>query len=256
MSPIALSLAFVAGLVSFISPCCLPMVPMYLSYLAGIAGRGAPVGALASPAGAGGRSVGTVTGVHAPPTRALILLHAVAFVAGFSVVFVALGASASLLGVLLRAHLLLLRHVAGILIVLFGLHTAGLLRLSWLYRDRRARVDPTVGVGFGRSAALGLAFAAGWSPCIGPMLGSILLLAGNAATLGQGVLLLTAYSVGLGLPFLLAAAFVQGLAERLRRINRFFGVMNLIAGALLVTMGIMVYAGVFLRLATLFQPAV
>jgi len=253
MSPVELGLAFVAGLVSFVSPCCLPMVPMYLSYLAGIAGRGTAVTALISPAGAG---AGTAIAVRARPSRALIMLHAAAFVAGFSVIFVALGASASVLGVLLRTHLLLLRHVAGLLIVLFGLHTAGVLRVSWLYRERRAHVDPTVGVGLGRSAALGLAFAAGWSPCIGPMLGSILLLAGNVATLGQGVLLLVAYSVGLGLPFLLAAAFVQGLAERLRRVNRYFGAINLVAGELLVLMGVMVYAGVFLRLATVFQPAV
>ncbi len=254
MSSVELSLAFAAGLVSFVSPCCLPMVPMYLSYLAGIAGRGTPVAAFASPASTGGTSAVTTAGVQ--PSRALILLHAAAFVAGFSVIFVALGASASVLGVLLRTHLLLLRHVAGILIVLFGLHTAGLLRVSWLYRERRAHVDPTTGVGVGRSAALGLAFAAGWSPCIGPMLGSILLLAGNAATLGQGVLLLVAYSLGLGLPFLLAAFFVQGLAVRLRRINRYFGVINLTSGALLVLMGVMVYAGVFLRLAALFQPAI
>jgi len=248
VSPIELGLAVVAGLVSFISPCCLPMVPMYLSYLAGIAGRGTTVAALASPT-----STGAVTAVRAQPSHALIMLHAAAFVAGFSVIFVALGASASVLGVLLRTHLLLLRHVAGILIVLFGLHTAGFPRVSWLYRERRARVDPMVGVGLGRSAALGLAFAAGWSPCIGPMLGSILLLAGNTATLGQGVLLLVAYSAGLGIPFLVAAVFVQGLAERLRRVNRYFGAINLVAGALLVTMGVMVYAGVFLRLATLFQ---
>jgi len=253
MSPVELGLAFVAGLVSFVSPCCLPMVPMYLSYLAGIAGRGTVVTALASPAGTG---AGPAIAVRVQPSRALIMLHAAAFVAGFSVIFVALGASASVLGVLLRTHLLLLRHVAGILIVLFGLHTAGVLRVSWLYRERRAHVDPTVGVGLGRSAALGLAFAAGWSPCIGPMLGSILLLAGNVATLEQGVLLLVAYSAGLGLPFLLAAAFVQGLAERLRRVNRYFGAINLVAGALLVLMGVMVYAGVFLRLATLFQPPV
>lgn len=253
MSPVELGLAFVAGIVSFVSPCCLPMVPMYLSYLAGIAGRGTTVTALASPVGTG---TGTAITMRAQPSRVLIMLHAAAFVAGFSVIFVALGASASVLGVLLRTHLLLLRHVAGVLIVLFGLHTAGLLRLSWLYRERRAHVDPTTGVGLGRSAALGLAFAAGWSPCIGPMLGSILLLASNTATLGQGVLLLVAYSVGLGLPFLLAAAFVQGLAERLRRVNRYFGAINLVAGALLVVMGVMVYAGVFLRLAILFQPPV
>ena len=248
MSPVELVLAFAAGVVSFVSPCCLPMVPMYLSYLGGIAGRGTtqPVSQLAS-----GGAVAVIQ-----PSRGLILLHAAWFVAGFSAVFVALGASASMLGVFLRLHLLIVRHVAGIVIVLLGLHTAGILRLSWLYRERRPRIDPTVGVGMGRSGLLGVAFGAGWSPCIGPMLGSILLLASNAGTLGQGVLLLLAYALGLGLPFLLAAFFVQGLAAQLRRVNRYFGLINLVAGALLVLMGVMVYAGIFLRLAALFRPAI
>jgi cytochrome c-type biogenesis protein len=247
MSPFELGLALVAGIVSFISPCCLPMVPMYLSYLAGIAGRSTNRPVLQT---AGGGAVAV-----AAPSRWLILLHACAFVAGFGVVFVALGASASMLGVFLHLHRLLLRHVAGVLIVLFGLHTAGLLRLAWLYRERRAHVDPTTGAGLGRSGLLGLAFGAGWSPCIGPMLGSILLLASNATTLGHGVLLLVIYALGLGLPFLLAALFVQGLAAQIRRLNRLFGLINLVAGALLIVMGIMVYAGVFQRLAILF-PAV
>ena len=108
----------------------------------------------------------------------------------------------------------------------------------------------------GRSGALGIAFGAGWSPCIGPILGSILLLAGNTTTLGQGVLLLVAYSLGLGLPFVLAALFVQGLAAHLRRLKRYVGIINLGAGALLVLMGVMVYAGTFLRLAALFRPAI
>jgi len=133
VSPVALSPAFVAGLVSFVSPCCLPMVPIYLSYLAGIAGLEPTVATLASlPA----TFTVTTIAVRAPPSRTLIMLHAAA--AGFSVIFVALGASASVLGVLLCMHLLLLRHGAGILIVLFGLHAAGLLRISWLYRERRA----------------------------------------------------------------------------------------------------------------------
>ena len=249
MSLIEPFLAFVAGVISFVSPCCLPMVPMYLSYLAGIAGR-STTGPVLQPLGATG------TFAVARPSRLLIVLHAAAFVLGFSAVFVALGASASVLGVFLAGHRLFLRHAAGVLIVLFGLHTAGLLRLSWLYRERRPHIDPMVGVGPGRSALLGLAFGAGWSPCIGPMLGSILLLASNAATLGQGVLLLVAYSLGLGLPFLLAAVFVQGLATLLRRLNRYFGLINLLAGLLLVVMGVMVYAGIFLRLATLFRPVI
>jgi cytochrome c-type biogenesis protein len=248
MSSIELGLALVAGVVSFVSPCCLPMVPMYLSYLAGIAGRSATPPML-QPAGGAAVAV-------AAPSRWLILLHASAFVAGFSVVFVALGASASMLGMFLHLHRLMVRHIAGIIIVLLGLHTAGILRLSWLYRERRVHIDPTVGAGMGRSGALGLAFGAGWSPCIGPMLGSILLLAGNTTTLGQGVLLLLAYALGLGLPFLLAALFVQGLAAHLRRVKRYVGIINLGAGALLVLMGVLVYAGTFLRLATLFRPAI
>lgn len=249
MSPVELGLAFVAGIVSFISPCCLPMVPLYLSYLAGIAGRGSGRTILGIA-----RQGGAIT--LAPPSRWLILLHAACFVAGFSAVFVALGASASTLGSFLVGHLLVVRHAAGLLIVLFGLHMAGLLRLPWLYRERRLHVDPRTGAGVGRSALLGVAFGAGWSPCIGPMLGSILMLAGSAATLGRGVLLLLVYALGLGLPFLLAALFVHGLAAQLRRVNRFFGVINVAAGALLVLMGVLVYMGTFLRLATLFRPLV
>lgn len=249
MSPVELGLALVAGMVSFISPCCLPMVPMYLSYLAGIAGRSTGRSVL-RPAGAGAAIA------VAMPARGLILLHATAFVVGFSVVFVALGASASLLGVFLLTHRLVLRHLAGALIILFGLHTAGLLRISWLYRERRPHIDPLAGASLGRSGLLGVAFGAGWSPCIGPMLGSVLLLASNATTLGQGVLLLVVYSMGLGVPFLLAALFVQSLTLQIRRLNRYFGLINVVAGALLIVMGVMVYAGVFQRLATLFRAFV
>jgi cytochrome c-type biogenesis protein len=142
------------------------------------------------------------------------------------------------------------------MIVLFGLHTAGLLRLSWLYRERRAHIDPTAGAGLGRSGLLGLAFGAGWSPCIGPMLGSILFLASNATTLGHGVLLLVVYSLGLGIPFLLAALFVQEFARQARRVHRFFSVINVVAGGLLVTMGLLVYTGTLLRLASLFPGVI
>jgi cytochrome c-type biogenesis protein len=243
MSLFELGGALMAGIVSFFLPCCLPMVPMYLAYLAGIAVRGTNRPVL-QPAGGGAVAV-------AAPSRWLILLHACAFVAGFSVVFVALGASASMLGVFLQLHRLFLRHVAGAMIVLFGLHTAGLLRLSWLYRERRAHIDPTTGAGLGRSGLLGLAFGAGWTPCIGPVLGSILLVASNTTTLGHGVLLLAVYSLGLGIPFLLAALFVEGFARQARRVRRYFSVINAVAGGLLVLMGLLVYTGIFLRLASL-----
>ncbi len=248
MSPIELGLALVAGTASFISPCCLPMVPMYLSYLAGIAGR-SQITPVAQPPELGPLVV-------AQPSRALVLMHATWFVIGFSVVFVALGASASVVGSFLLPHLLFVRHAAGILIILFGLQTAGILRLSWLYRERRLHVDPASGAGMGRSALLGFAFGAGWSPCIGPMLGSILLLSSSTGTLQEGVILLMVYSLGLGIPFLVSAFFVQGLAGLLRRLNRFFGAISLLSGALLVAMGIMVYMGVFARLASLFPALI
>jgi cytochrome c-type biogenesis protein len=117
-------------------------------------------------------------------------------------------------------------------------------------------IDPTVRASIGRSGVLGLAFGAGWSPGIGPILGSILLPAGNPATLGQGVPLLLAYALGLDLPFLPAALFVHGLAGHLRRVKRYFGIINLGTGALLMLMGVMVYAATFVRLATLFRPAI
>src|SRR2546423_8409594 len=248
MSLFELGVALMAGIVSFISPCCLPMVPMYLAYLGGIAVRGTNRPVL-QPAGGGAVAV-------AAPSRWLILLHACAFVAGFSVVFVALGASASMLGVFLQLHRLFLRQVAGAMIALFGLHTAGLLRLSWLYRERRAHIDPTTGACLGRSGLLGLAFRAGSTPCIGPMLGSILLLASNATTLRHVVLLLVVYSLGLGIPFLLAALFVQSFTRQARRVHRYFGVINGVAGGLLVLMGVLVYTGTLLRLATLFPGVI
>ncbi|HKC74077.1 MAG TPA: cytochrome c biogenesis protein CcdA [Chloroflexota bacterium] len=249
MNVVELGLAGLAGMLSFLSPCCLPLVPMYLGYLSGIAGRSGGLPVL-QPAGRASAAVG------ARPSQWLVLLHATCFVAGFSSIFVVLGASASVLGAFLGEHRLALRHIAGIVIVLLGLHTAGVWRFSWLYRDRRMRVDPTVGAGVARSAALGAAFGAGWSPCIGPMLGSIIFLAGNASTLGQGVLLLLAYSVGLGIPFLLAALFVQGFARQARRVQRFFSIINVVAGGLLVTMGLLVYTGTLLRLATLFPGVI
>ena len=249
MNVVELGLAGLAGMLSFMSPCCLPLVPMYLGYLSGIAGRSGGLPVL-QPAGRASAAAG------ARPSQWLVLMHATCFVGGFSSIFIVLGASASVLGAFLGEHRLALRHIAGIVIILLGLHTAGVWRLSWLYRERRMRVDPTVGAGMARSAALGAAFGAGWSPCIGPMLGSIILLAGNASTLGQGVLLLLAYSVGLGIPFLLAALFVQGFARQARRVRRFFSIINVVAGGLLVLMGLLVYTGTLLRLASLFPGVI
>jgi cytochrome c-type biogenesis protein len=222
--------AFAAGVVSFLSPCVFPLVPGYLSYIAGTTVR----------------DVQGETGA-----RWRVSVHALFFVVGFALIFALLGAIASSIGATLNAHKLLLERVAGLLLVLFGLFLTGLVRLPVLSQESRVHVaaaEPALL----RSALVGVAFGAGWSPCIGPVLGSILALAAAGTTLAQGVLLLVVYSLGLGIPFLLAALFVQGFARQARRVRRYFGVINGVAGGLLVLMGLLVYTGTLLRLASLF----
>ncbi|GGS18889.1 cytochrome c biogenesis CcdA family protein [Deinococcus knuensis] len=208
-----LILAFAAGLVSFLSPCVLPLVPSYL---------------------------GVIGGARAPLSRAL------GFILGFGLVFMALGATASSLGSLVSAHKAVLAQVSAVLIIFFGLVMLDLVRLPLLMRDTRALADAG---GYG-PVALGAAFAFGWSPCLGPALGSILGLAASTASLGSGVVLLAAYTLGLAVPFLLAALLWHRL--NLRRLNRFSGIFERVGGGLLVVVGIMMLTGQFTRLATFF----
>ncbi|MDO4247018.1 MAG: cytochrome c biogenesis CcdA family protein [Deinococcus sp.] len=209
----SLTVAFLAGLVSFLSPCVLPLVPSYL---------------------------GVLGGARAPLGRAL------GFIAGFGMVFVALGATASTLGAFLAPYKLLLGQFAAVLILFFGLVMLGVVRLPFLMRDTRQLADAG---GYG-PVALGAAFAFGWSPCLGPTLGSILGLAASTASLGSGVKLLVAYTVGLALPFLLAALLWDRL--NLRRLNKYAGVFEKVGGAVLVIVGLMMLTGQFTRLATFF----
>lgn len=208
-----LILAFMAGLVSFLSPCVLPLVPSYL---------------------------GVIGGARAPLSRAL------GFILGFGLVFMALGATASSLGSLVAAHKAVLAQVSAVLIIFFGLVMLDLVRLPLLMRDTRALADAG---GYG-PVALGAAFAFGWSPCLGPALGSILGLAASTASLGSGVALLAAYTLGLAVPFLLAALLWHRL--NLRRLNRFSGIFERVGGGILVVVGVMMLTGQFTRLATFF----
>lgn len=208
-----LTIAFVAGLMSFLSPCVLPLVPSYL---------------------------GVIGGARAP------ILRALGFILGFGLVFIALGATASSLGSLLAPHKILLGRLAALLIVFFGLVMLGVIRLPILMRDTRQLADAG---GYG-PVALGAAFAFGWSPCLGPALGSILGLAASSASLGSGVLLLTSYTLGLAVPFLLAALLWHRL--NLRRLNRYAGIFEKVGGAILVIVGVMMLTGQFTRLATFF----
>lgn len=209
-----------AGLVSFLSPCVLPLVPPYLGYLGG-----ATFEELSREKG---------------PERAVwrrIVLASIFFVAGFSTVFIALGASASLAGQLIQTWRAELSMLAGVVIILFGLHFLGLLRIPFLLSEKRYH-HANEGASFAGAYVMGLAFAFGWTPCIGPILATVLAIAANEASLGAGVRLLAVYSLGLGIPFVLAAVAIRPFLSFLARFRRHLGVMEKIMGALLVLTGI------------------
>jgi cytochrome c-type biogenesis protein len=224
--------AFGAGLLSFVSPCVLPLVPGYLSFITGLSARAA--------AEDGNR--------RATVTAALL------FVAGFTVVFVALGSTASLAGALLAPYRDALGRAAGILIAVFGVLMMGIVRVPWLYSE--ARFDPARARGLGVWAApvMGAAFGFGWTPCVGPVLGSILTLAGSSGSVAQGAALLLVYSLGLGLPFVLVAVFLGAAAPILKRLQRHSLTVQRVAGALLVVFGLSMALGLLPLVTAMLTP--
>jgi len=219
----AIAAVFMAGLVSFLSPCVLPLVPGYVSYIAG-------------------QSMADSTTSRALIVRVQALALSACFVLGFATIFVILGASATALGQALLSYRYQLNLVGGAIVIGFGLFATGLLRPSWLQCD--CRFD--IAFPGGRPVAaylLGMAFAFGWTPCIGPMLGAILTVSAASATVAKGVTLLAVYSVGLGIPFLLVALFTGGLLARLRSIGRVGRLLHLLAGGVMVLMGAAMITG-------------
>ena len=223
LTGIGLATSFAAGVISFLSPCVLPLVPAYVSYVAG--DRLAALGDAVD---------------HR--TRFAAMRLSAFFVLGFSTVFVALGASATSLGQLLLAYRYEANLVGGAVVILFGLFMIGLAKLPWLQRELRLHPELKRG---GPVAAylIGLAFAFGWTPCIGPVLGAILTASAVSATVSEGVLLLSLYSLGLGLPFIAAAAFTDSLVARLRVLGRIGRSLQLSAGAVMVAMGVAILTG-------------
>ncbi|HZP77621.1 MAG TPA: cytochrome c biogenesis protein CcdA [Pseudolabrys sp.] len=220
---VTIAAALVAGLVSFLSPCVLPLVPPYLVYLAG-----ASLERLAD-------------GEAQPRVRGETVVAALLFVAGFTTVFVALGASASVIGSLVRAYSSELATIAGIVIIIMGLHFLGLTRIALLYREKRVEVPKPVGL-WG-AYVMGLAFAFGWTPCIGPILAVILAIAASQATVAKGAGLLAVYSLGLGIPFIVAALAVEPFAAFLARFRKHLARVEQAMGALLVLTGIAFLTG-------------
>ncbi len=223
MFDVSMTGAFLAGLISFLSPCVLPMVPFYLSYLAGVS-----VNTVAGGSGVSGA------------VRGRAVLGAVFFAAGMLTVFVSLGASASALGQLVRDWFDVLRWVAAALIIAMGLHFLGVFRIGLLNRQWRSDVGDTRNLGLGGAYLIGLAFAFGWTPCVGPILAAILFTAAGTDTAGQGAILLTSYGIGMTLPFILAAAFVGPFMALVARFRRHLGTVERATGAALVVFGVLI----------------
>ncbi|HET8851415.1 MAG TPA: cytochrome c biogenesis protein CcdA [Ktedonobacteraceae bacterium] len=221
-SQISFGVAFLAGVASFLSPCVLPLVPIYLAQLVG-------------------QSVYQSTGDQEErPLRLNTFLHALMFVLGFTLAFVALGATASALGGFLRTYQILLRQIGGILLIIFGLHLAGILKLSIFYWQKHVAFRPSR-PSYPASLLIGTIFAIGWTPCVGLILGPILGMAANAATLQQGVVLLLFYSLGLGLPFLLLGLGLDQLSRVLKWLKPHVGKIEITTGIVMIAAGVIIF---------------
>jgi len=246
---VTLLAAFGAGLLSFISPCVLPLIPGYLSYVSGLSleeMRGGP------PAAAAAGGVAVVTAAPRA-TRRRTVLASLAFILGFSIVFISLGASASAIGQFLMSRLTMLNRIAGAIIIIFGLHTMGVLRIEWLYQEKRVQTTRRP-AGFLGATLVGIAFAFGWTPCIGPILAGILAIAAAQDTVGDGVRLLSAYSLGLGVPFLATSLAIDRFFAAFARIRRHYHKIEIVSGLLLIAIGVLIFTNRFTILAQWLTP--
>ncbi|WP_096188230.1 cytochrome c biogenesis CcdA family protein [Evansella halocellulosilytica] len=223
---VSLFIALFAGVVSFLSPCVFPLVPAYIAQLTG----------------------SNISGNQISADRKLILTRSIGFILGFTSIFLILGASSSFIGSLFFQNRDLLEKLGGIIIVLFGLQLMGIFNLNFLLSEKRL-MNPSKTTSFSRSVLFGLVFAAGWSPCIGLVLGSILSLASQSANAYGAMLLLFVYSLGLGIPFLLVSLIYAKSLDKVRNLNRYLPIIQKVSGAIMVILGIMLFTGVFARIA-------
>lgn len=232
---VSLLAAFSAGLLSFISPCVLPLVPSYVSYITGL-------------------SLEQLTDVtERQRFRTAILVNSLLFILGFSVVFIAFGASASLIGQLLYEYQELIRKVGAVIIIGFGLSMIGFLKMKFMMTERRLIQFSNRPVGYVGSFLIGTAFAAAWTPCVGPILGSILLYASTTESMQVGILLLTSYSLGLGLPLLLTALSVDRFLSSFQKARLWMRGVSVAGGAFLILAGVMVYGDSLTRLTSFLE---
>jgi cytochrome c-type biogenesis protein len=232
---VTLLAAFVAGFLSFVSPCVLPLIPGYISFISGL-------------------TLEEMRGTATPrSSRPQVLLASLAFVLGFTVVFVAAGASASALGKFMYAHAPLLEKIAGTILVILGLHMMGVFRIRFLENDRRIHTQrkPAGPIG---AFVVGTAFAFAWTPCIGPILGGILAMAASRESVGEGMQMLAVYSLGLGVPFLLTSIAIDRFFAAAARIRRYYRLIELVSGGLLILVGVLIFFHQFTLIAKYLTP--
>lgn len=230
MKDISIVLAFSAGLLSFLSPCVLPLVPAYVSYLTGSA----------------------IKDLSKGRAKVYTLYKALGFTLGFSIIFIVMGLSITTLGKYFDKYQDYIRIIGGILVIIFGLHTSGLIKIKYFYYEKRFKEPSKLGSG-ASSILLGMAFATGWTPCIGPILASILIYAGNMSTILNGVLLLVAYSLGLAMPFIFTALAIESFSNYFKRISKYMPIISAISGLLVVAVGLIILFDKFLRFSSYFN---
>jgi cytochrome c-type biogenesis protein len=227
--------AFIAGLLSFLSPCVLPLIPSYITYITGL-------------------SFADLQSEHpSHKVRQTSMLHSLSFILGFTVVFVLLGASATFLGSFLNQHASFVRKAGGILIVLLGVHVTGLVPIAMLLGEKRVTLHRKP-AGFFGTFLVGLAFAAGWTPCIGPILATILMVAATEESVYQGILLLLVYSLGLGIPFFISALAMHQFIVMFQRFKKYIRIFEICTGVFLVLVGIMIYFNWLSRISGVITP--
>ncbi len=230
---VSIVIAFVAGLLSFVSPCVLPLIPSYITYITGL-------------------SFEDFKEENKAAVRRLTIVHSLIFIAGFTMVFVALGASATSIGNIFSRYKETIRIAGGIIVIIFGIHIAGLINLKFLESEKKVRLKNKPAGYFG-TLLVGITFGAGWTPCIGPILGSILYIAINMKTVYSGILLLTAYSLGIGVPFFLSSLAINSFLVYFKKFRKYIKAVTIASGVFLILIGVLLVSNRFVSVSNYFQ---
>ncbi|MCD6193524.1 MAG: cytochrome c biogenesis protein CcdA [Candidatus Aminicenantes bacterium] len=231
---ISVFVAFSAGLLSFLSPCILPLIPSYLVFITGV-------------------SLDEMSHEeNLKKVRKIVIGNSLLFILGFSLVFISLGASATFLGRFLAENIHWLERIGGVIVIILGLHFAGVFKIAFLERERKFHLQEKP-LGMLGTVIVGMAFGAGWTPCVGPILGAILTMAASTQSLIKGIILLAVYSIGLGLPFLLAGVLINKFFEYFQSIRKYFRIITIAGGVLLILIGVLLITGYFSSMSAMLQ---